>query len=65
MTSKEELTECVQLAIQRLPDDATLRDLIEELAFVEELEDIVREMDEGKFLTLEEFKRRTAHPFSK
>jgi hypothetical protein len=65
MTAKEDLIDLVQLTLQRLPDDATLRELIEELEVLEDLEEVEREVDEGKVMTLEEFKKRTDPCLSK
>ncbi len=65
MNTKDELAETVQLALQRLPDDATLRDLIDELEVLEDLEAVEREVSAGKVLTLEEFKKRTEPCLSK
>jgi len=59
MSAREELLEMVQLVLQRLPEDATVHNLIEELLGMESVEQALREVQAGRFLTLEEFARRT------
>ena len=59
MTAREELLETIQCVLGRLPESATLREFIEEMEVMADIEDAEREIDEGKVLTFEEFKRRT------
>ena len=59
MTVREELLETVQLILRRLPDDATLRDFIKELEEMDAVEEGLRDVEAGRFMTLEEFKKRT------
>lgn len=45
-------------AIRALPDDATIEDIIERLHFIAQVEAGLRDLDEGRFITHEEMKKR-------
>jgi hypothetical protein len=59
MTGREELLETIQCVLKRLPESATLREFIEELEVMEEIEVGLRDVEAGRVMSLEEFKRRT------
>lgn len=59
MTSREELLETIQCVLKRLPESATLREFIDELEVMEEIEVGLRDVEAGRVMSLEEFKRRT------
>jgi predicted transcriptional regulator len=65
MSAKEELLDTAQLVLKRLPDNATLRDFIDELEVTEEVEAGLRDVEAGRVMSFEEFKRRTAICVSK
>lgn len=51
--------------IDRLPENATLHEIIEELRILDALEESVREIDEGKGIPQAEAMRRTREWLSK
>jgi predicted transcriptional regulator len=56
MTTKEAVIEL----IRRLPDDVSTEDIMEELYVRLQIEEGIRELDEGKGIPHEEVKRRMA-----
>lgn len=56
MSTKEAMIEM----IRQLPDEATLDELLEELAFRMHVEEGLRDADNGDVITHEEFKRQAA-----
>lgn len=56
MITKDEMVR----AIQSLPEDATVRDAIERLEFIELIEQRIAEADAGNVITQEEVERRVA-----
>ena len=56
MITKDEMVR----AIQSLPDDATVRDAIERLEFIELIEQRIAEADAGNVVSHEEARRRFA-----
>ncbi len=44
--------------IQRLPDDATLADIIEELYFKQQVDEGLKDVAEGRVISHQEFKER-------
>lgn len=65
MTAKESLLETAQLVLKRLPDDATLREFINELEVMEAVEEGLSDVREGRVVSLDEFKQRTEPCLSK
>ena len=59
MTAKESLLETAQIVLKNLPDDATLRDFIDELEEMEAIEEGLQDEREGRVISLDEFKQRT------
>lgn len=45
-------------AVQRLPEDATVKDAIERLCFIAKVQKGIRELDAGQGVSHEETKRR-------
>ena len=58
MTTKESILETAQLVLKRLPEDATMRDFIDELEVMEEIEEGLQDVRDGRVMTLDEFKQR-------
>lgn len=65
MTGKEFLAETAQIVLKRLPDDASLRDFINELEVMEDVEEGLRDVEEGRVISFDEFKQRTEICLSK
>jgi hypothetical protein len=65
LTSKESLRETVDLVLRRLPEQAKIRDLIDELEAKAAVEEGLRDVEENRLLTLEEFKKQTESCLSK
>jgi predicted transcriptional regulator len=47
-------------AMQALPEDAVIEDALERLRFMQAVEDGMRQLDEGQFVSQEEVERRLA-----
>ena len=58
MTTKESILETAQLVLKRLPEDATMRDFIDELEVMEEIEEGLQDVREGRVMSFDEFKQR-------
>jgi predicted transcriptional regulator len=52
-------------AIRKLPDDATFEQIAEEVAILHSLQKAVEDIEAGRFITHEEFKRQIKQWFSK
>ncbi len=65
MTAKETLQDMARQVFERLPDDATMDDLIDGLETEQAIERGLRDVREGRVVTLEEFRKRTEICLSK
>ena len=65
MTTKESLLELAEVVLKRLPDDATLREFIDELEVMEAVEEGLADARAGRVISLDELKRRTELCLSK
>lgn len=65
MTSREQLMETVHSILDRLPAEATVRHLIEELEDAESIEAGLRDVEDGRVMSFDEFKKRSELCLSK
>ena len=65
MTSRDQLKETLQSILDRLPTEATIRHLIAELENAESIEAGLRDVEEGRVMSFDEFKKRSELCLSK
>ena len=65
MPSRDQLKEVLQSILDRLPPEATIRHLIVELENAEAIDAGLRDVEEGRVMSFDEFRKRSELCLSK